>query len=218
MALIRNNVEVGTRIAVEYAKLVGGDTDATEAPNQNRPSPRQSPKKARVLVIGSAAVDVSSRQSPEHPLDPATTVPGSITVSTGGVARNIAEAAFRLGIEDVALVGPVGDDGWAGMVKGGMEEVGMRTDGLVEEEGAKTAVCSMVHDAEGELLHGVADMDIVDRFSGQSVSSRPFRSSARADGRADHGGVGSSRAESRLPRRQPQLWGVAPHIGRLPST
>lgn len=60
-------------------------------PNKLTPTPLPKPQ---VLVIGSAAIDLSST-SP-LPLVAKTTTPGRIHISPGGVGRNIAEAAQNL--------------------------------------------------------------------------------------------------------------------------
>ena len=60
-----------------------------------------------VLFAGGCNQDIQSR--PEGTLLMGDSLPGSIELSPGGVARNIAENAGRLGIKAV-LFAPVGDD------------------------------------------------------------------------------------------------------------
>ena len=61
----------------------------------------------RVVLIGGANVDIKGRA--RGPYVAGTSNPGEVTVSAGGVGRNIAENLARLGIS-VALVTALGDD------------------------------------------------------------------------------------------------------------
>ena len=60
-----------------------------------------------VLVIGAMAVDAKGK--PNRSLVPGTSTPGTVRLSIGGVARNIAENLVRLGLHTV-LLSAVGDD------------------------------------------------------------------------------------------------------------
>lgn len=60
-----------------------------------------------ILVIGAASVDVKGRAN--KPLQLGTSVPGGITVSVGGVGRNVAENLVRLG-QPTVLLSAVGRD------------------------------------------------------------------------------------------------------------
>lgn len=108
--------------------------------------------------------------SPNSPLQ--TTAPGTISLSLGGVGSNVAAATSSLGIQDVLLVAPVGEDYFGEMCKVGLGKRGMRSDGLIEMigEGGRTASCGILLDEKGDLVGGVADMDITSLMSGQVVS------------------------------------------------
>lgn len=97
------------------------------------------------------------------------------------MGRNIAEAAHRassgLGLQgekatdsSVLLVSAVGDDLFAKLLRDEMVGLNMRTDGLVTADGEKTAVCNMLLNAEGDLMNGVAAMDVVEQLSSEKVS------------------------------------------------
>lgn len=66
----------------------------------------------------------------------------------------------------VKLVSPHGKDDFGLLLRTGIEQAGMRTDGLFVPQTAKdgkehrTAVCSLMLDDAGDLISGVADMDI----------------------------------------------------------
>lgn len=124
------------------------------------------PTPSPLLVVGSLAIDLSMNPT-SSPL--ATTSPGRVSLSLGGVANNIAYAAFSLGVKDVMLVSPVGADMFGAIARKGLKERGMRADGLVEGQGSSTAVCGILLDEGGELVGGVADMGITTELSGHQV-------------------------------------------------
>lgn len=103
------------------------------------------------------------------------TTPGSVSLSPGGVGRNIAEATHRIltrGSESQApvLVSLIGEDTVGGILRNELSRTGMRTDGLIPVSGKASAICNMVLDTEGGLVTGVADMDIIESLEGKTVS------------------------------------------------
>ena len=58
------------------------------------------------------------------------------------------------------LVSAVGRDAFGRLLVQEIEGMGMRTDGLVHLDGARSAICNMVLDSAGGLTTGVADTDI----------------------------------------------------------
>jgi pseudouridine-5'-phosphate glycosidase/pseudouridine kinase len=124
-----------------------------------------------LMIFGSAAIDVQSR-SPTK-LFPRSTTPGSIFISPGGVARNMAEAAQALlPPGSVKLVYPAAKDLLGSLLHMEMESVGLRTDGLIEPlDASATAACSLILDPNGDLTGGVSDMTIVEGLTGESVSA-----------------------------------------------
>ncbi len=129
--------------------------------------------KARILIFGAAAVDITSQtQSAGQAQLKATTYPGRVSVTLGGVARNIAEAATRVlsaaasssSLSPVKLISPHGNDDFGLLLRTGMEQIGMRIDGLFipasDVNESRTAVCSLMLEDGGDLISGVADMNI----------------------------------------------------------
>jgi len=107
------------------------------------------------------------------------TTPGSVSLSPGGVGRNIAEAAHRIlsnksGSQTPVLISIVGEDIMGGVLRNELSRIGMRTDGLITIPGKASAVCNMVLDTGGGLITGVADMDIIESLEGKAVSLFPF--------------------------------------------
>ncbi|KAL1748462.1 Indigoidine synthase A like protein-domain-containing protein [Schizophyllum fasciatum] len=150
VALLKNTALIGGKIATEYAKL----------------------PPAKILVAGAAAVDLTSQAAPSANTQLAahSTVPGTVVSSLGGVARNIAEAAHRCSADPHAtlLVAPYGADPFGSLLKDGTRGVGMRSDGLVQTPGS-TAVCSLMLDGTGNLVSGVAAMDITREFRAETI-------------------------------------------------
>ena len=190
--LIENNARVGADVAVELARIQkdssshasssaylgvdiptnlakGGSSKSSNTTDQalsSKPVPR-------VVVIGSAAMDLTSHSS--LPLSPRSTTPGSICLTPGGVGRNVAEAAQNLLAKDeVMLVSALGaedqlTDAVGRMLLSEMEVAGMRTDGLGTMEGERTAACTLVLEGNMDLVNGVADMGIIEKLSPDTV-------------------------------------------------
>lgn len=130
---------------------------------------------ADLIVVGSAAVDITAQAdaSTDPSLAKNSTAPGKVSLSVGGVARNMAEAAHRIltaqGLPASSLlVAPVGEDGLGRLLVDETEKLGMRTDGLLKGD-RDTAVCDMVLDSAGNLVGGVADMEITQTLVDEQV-------------------------------------------------
>jgi pseudouridylate synthase / pseudouridine kinase len=140
------------------------------------PKTSQSQGPVDIAVVGASALDITAKtdQSVNPKLAPHSTVPGSVALTLGGVARNIAEAATRAGVSaypgiNTLLVSPVGQDLFGRMMSEETLRLGMRNDGLILHSG-RTSVCNMVLDSEGGLVGGVADMDITQQLPAETVS------------------------------------------------
>ena len=118
-------------------------------------------------------MDITARPDVSSALATHSTSPGSVHMSPGGVARNVAEAAHRV-LQALSngdtfepskplLISPVGDDAFAAVLALETEARGMRSDGLLKHSSSvdRTAVCNMFLDSHGDLQTGVADMSII---------------------------------------------------------
>lgn len=108
----------------------------------------------RVVVIGGANVDVLAR--PHRSPVPQTSNPGVVTVTAGGVGRNIAETLARLGTA-VTLVAVVGSDAHGDLVLASTRDAGVDVD-LVRRGLTPTGTYVALLDEGGELVSAVADM------------------------------------------------------------
>jgi len=105
-------------------------------------------------VIGGSNVDVLAR--PRVAALPATSNPGEVTVTAGGVGRNIAENLARLGTT-VSLVSVVGSDVHGDLVLEATRDAGVDVE-LVRRGLTPTGTYVALLDAEGELVAAVSDM------------------------------------------------------------
>ncbi|KAI0639484.1 indigoidine synthase A-like protein [Trametes polyzona] len=179
IALIENTALVGGQIAVAYSQLAKERHPRASHPQVvNDPSPvaipdSAEPPPAKLVIVGSAAVDITARADPVAGAAHAnsnlhTTAPGVVSLTAGGVGRNVAEAAHRILTSyskdlstTTALISPVGEDAFGQLLESATQAVGLRTDGLIQIPKARTAVCNMVLDSAGGLTGGVADMDVI---------------------------------------------------------
>ena len=123
-------------------------------------------------------MDITSRARKQPGMQTAhslhSTTPGSVSLSPGGVGRNIAEATHRIlsknpGSQIPVLLSLVGQDTMGEVLRNELSRMGMRTDGLITIPGQASAVCNMVLDTEGGLITGVANMDIIESLDGETV-------------------------------------------------
>ncbi|KAI6153632.1 indigoidine synthase A-like protein [Pisolithus tinctorius] len=200
VALVRNTALIGGQIAREYANLAW-ENEQTDlrypgfqpSPSSSRscvqnarnttgemhtgPSAALNDKKASIVVVGCAAVDITSKVQQTPTFSQNTTHPGKLTLTLGGVARNIAEAAHRVlaGSEDqnsaTLLMAPVGEDIFGRLITDLTRSMGMRTDGLSLVPSQQSAVCNVVLDSQGGLETGIADMDLSQLWKGSEVFS-----------------------------------------------
>ncbi len=109
---------------------------------------------ATVVVIGGSNIDVVAR--PGVTAVAATSNPGRITVSPGGVGRNIAENLARLGTA-VHLVSAVGSDAHGDLVAERTSGAGVGVDHVRRVPAATGAYVALL-DQDGEMVSAVSDM------------------------------------------------------------
>ncbi|KAJ2016686.1 hypothetical protein GGI14_003464 [Coemansia sp. S680] len=121
--------------------------------------------------VGGAAIDVTSRIDATHATKSlsATSYPGTVLTSIGGVGQNIARAAHYLGAPTY-LVSAIGNDAHGLSIKLDLDRIGMNPAYLqFQAAGARTAVYNALHQPNGDLLVAVADMDINGMLSEQQI-------------------------------------------------
>ncbi len=124
-------------------------------------------------MVGGANVDVKARSS--APLVAATSNPGTVIRTPGGVGRNIAENLARLGSR-VALVSTVGSDPDGDWLMEQTAAAGVDTSSVLR--GGQTGRYVAVLDAGGDLAVGVSDMAATDALGPEVLDHDLIRSAA----------------------------------------
>ncbi|CAG8608471.1 13773_t:CDS:10 [Ambispora leptoticha] len=173
IALVKNNAIIGSQIA----KCLAEDFNCSHENRENyidthHPindmKQEQPTQQNKLVVIGGIAVDIVSTLDPKFKDYHRTSSPGKIRFSLGGVGRNIAEAASRIGVSPL-FISSIGRDIPGTWLLNKMKEIGMATEGLQILDEKPTGVYNAVHDPYGDLLYAVADMDF-DNISGDLIS------------------------------------------------
>lgn len=162
-ALAKNSVQNNIALVLNNARHAAQCAMSLAEPRQPAAAQVYTPRKAQIMVIGCAAMDITA-QALKSSLSEPSTIPGSIQITVGGVAHNIARAAHAM-LEDkraVVLVAPKADDALGNAMQKDLQASHMRTDALVQS--ACTPMCNLVLDADGELVTGVADMHVLDEI------------------------------------------------------
>lgn len=110
-----------------------------------------------VVVIGAASIDIKGR--PSAAAAPATSNPGAIRLSIGGVARNVAENLARLGVKTVLLTA-VGDDTFGHLILQQTEAAGVDTSSALFCESCRSATYMALLNEHGDMAVSIDDMRI----------------------------------------------------------
>lgn len=111
-----------------------------------------------IVGVGAANLDLNGAScAPIHLRD---SNPGHISLSAGGVTRNVCENLARLGA-DVKLLSCVGDDVLGSYIRRSCVEAGIDIRYLHEARGAHSSIYLSILDADGDMLVGMSDMRIV---------------------------------------------------------
>lgn len=126
---------------------------------------------AEVVVVGAAAIDLKATAN--APLIPATSNPGRVTASPGGVGRNIAETLARLGTS-VRLVTRVADDSFGRLVLAETAAAGVDVSGVFTDAD-RTATYVATLDSDGSLSVAVSDFAAIDTMTLEHVRDLDLR-------------------------------------------
>ncbi len=116
----------------------------------------------RVVVVGGANTDVLGVS--DAPLIAHEKNPGRVTLSSGGVGRNIAENLARLGV-DVALITAFGSDAQARTLTETCRDVGIDVSASLVTDDLPGSYYLAVVDHDGEVALAVSDMRPLDRLT-----------------------------------------------------
>ncbi|KAF4678321.1 hypothetical protein FOL47_000050 [Perkinsus chesapeaki] len=150
LCLIKNNAMIASTIALAYSKVSSHQKVAS--------GPRA------VAVLGGIAMDITAKASdPTSAGAQESTVPGFLTMSSGGVGLSLAECMAMLGATP-GIISAVGRDSNGDMLIQRLREIGVPSTNVKQITTESTGTCTLVLDGRGELISGVAAMDIFDRL------------------------------------------------------
>lgn len=119
---------------------------------------------AEILIIGGINIDIEGY--PYRKLKYQDSNPGKVNISYGGVGRNIAENAVRLGAS-VAMVSAIGCDELGRGAKAHLEGLGADVSMVREIAGANSAIYLAILNDERDMELGVSDMDIIENITAE---------------------------------------------------
>ena len=111
-----------------------------------------------ITVIGGSNTDISG--FPQADYSPQDSNPGRITLSAGGVGRNIAENIARLGCT-VNLLSAVGNDGFGTFLLEECRKAGVETEEILISESMPSSAYLCIMDQYNDLQAAVNDMEII---------------------------------------------------------
>ena len=149
LALVRNNVHVGSQIALELSRIQRLDQSRKVELKSKGES-----KDNKILVVGAVNVDILCTKHEEIAVGK-DLVQGNIQHVMGGVARNVAECLAKQDINST-LISVVGDDNLGRLALECCKESGMDTTRIVAQPGASTPVAQLTIKA-GDVLEGICN-------------------------------------------------------------
>ena len=114
------------------------------------------------VVVGGVNVDIGGRSF--APLIGADSNPGTVSVSLGGVGRNIAHNLSLLGA-DVRLLAAYGDDLHGQQVVSSCASLGIDLSHALKVPGGTTSTYLYLTDEQGEMALAVSDMSICEKIT-----------------------------------------------------
>lgn len=126
-------------------------------------------KRKNVAVIGGANMDIGG--FPARTLVQGDSNPGSVRMSAGGVGRNIAENAARMGL-GVELITALGGDANGRELLKDCRDKGIGTDHCLVEADKHTSVYLFIDDARGDMHCAINDMEIQDCILPERLADR----------------------------------------------
>ena len=117
---------------------------------------------APVCVIGGVNMDIAG--TPDASLRTGDSNPGRVSLSPGGVGRNIAENLCRLG-RQVFLVSVLGEDAYAAVIREHCRNIGIDLRYCITDPLGRTSTYLCLNERDGDLHAAVADMSICDQLT-----------------------------------------------------
>ena len=115
-------------------------------------------KKIYVVAVGGANIDIHSRLLAPAVLRDSN--PGTVSMSAGGVARNIGENMARLGLS-CSLLTAVGNDSFGEHILSSCVRAGIDTNPVYISPNASSSVYLDINDCEGDMFLASSDMRVL---------------------------------------------------------
>lgn len=122
-----------------------------------------------ITVIGGVNLDISAALT--APFVPADSVPGHVSMGSGGVARNIAHNLRLMGHE-VKFVSIFGGETFGEICQRECETIGLDLTLSERREGLRNGLYLCVNDQTGDMIAAVADTDIVNHLTPDFLEAR----------------------------------------------
>ena len=114
------------------------------------------------VAIGGANMDILG--APHNDIQAATSNPGRVSLSPGGVARNVAENIAKLG-DKCYLIAAVGDDANGKALIENTRIAGVDTSHMHTFEGHNSSSYLSIIDQDGEMQLAISDMKIIEQLT-----------------------------------------------------
>ena len=122
-----------------------------------------------VVVIGGANIDIAGK--PFAPLVQRDSNPGQVSLSPGGVGRNIAQNLAMLDVE-VKLITALGEDAYAAELAGSCRSTGIDITESLTVPGGSTSTYVFITNEHGDMELAISDMQIYDNLTPQYLERR----------------------------------------------
>jgi len=126
-------------------------------------------KSPYAVVVGAVNMDIFG--SPFQPLILKDSNPGTVSLSLGGVGRNIAHNLALLDV-DVKLITAFGEDLYADQIIKSCRELGIDISGSLTVHGGTTSTYLFITNHHGDMELAVSDMEIYRQLTPQFLASR----------------------------------------------
>ncbi len=121
-----------------------------------------------ILIIGGINIDIEGR--PYKELKEQDSNPGEIKISYGGVGRNIAENAARIG-EKVAMLSVIGKDELGRGARQYLESLGVDVSMVREIAGRNSAIYLSILGPDRDMRLGLCDMEIIGKLTPEDIKA-----------------------------------------------
>ena len=121
------------------------------------------------VVVGGVNVDIGGRSG--ETLVPGDSNPGTVTMSMGGVGRNIAHNLSLLGT-DVRMLTAYGDDLYGAKVAASCSECGIDMSHALRLPGEQTSTYLYITGPDGEMALAVSDMSICEKITPEYLAGQ----------------------------------------------